>query len=118
MKSCEHCSHEDCKNIGGTWYCLECPECGVKQKAEPHYRPFKDTDELIKVWGEKGGKWQKRDITMPLIWVCEKGEEYDRGRLITSYTRTCIELDDDVFTVDYLFNNYTFLDGSVCGVEE
>ena len=32
MKSCEYCSHEDCKNIGGTWYCLDCPECGVNWK--------------------------------------------------------------------------------------
>lgn len=50
------------------WHC-DFWEPKTEQKAEPHYRPFKDTEELVKVWCEKGGKWQKRELTMPYIWV-------------------------------------------------
>ena len=90
----------------------------TEQKAEKHYRPFKDTDELIKVWGEKGGKWQKRELTMPHIWVQRK-EAKTKGQLIT-------EIGDDLYVfmgkegynMTDLFIHFTFLDGSPCGVEE
>lgn len=81
-----------------------------------HYRPFKDTDELIKVWCDKGGKWQKRELTMPHIWV--KNKERGSQELIVAYN-------GDMFLTEYaqgdmekLLEWYTFLDGSPCGVEE
>ena len=105
------------EDVAKTW-CCDNWKPKTKQKAESHYRPFKNTDELIKVWLEKGGKWQKRELTMPYIWVKRKNFPKDRGTLITS-------LDDDIVyvgicqrTMDELFDDYTFLDGSPCGVEE
>ena len=84
---------------------------------EKHLRPFKDTDELIKVWGEKGGKWQKRELTMPHIWVQEK--ESGEQSLITNFNKNGIKIDGVyVKTFEVLLGNYEFLDGSPCGVEE
>ena len=90
-------------------------------EAEKHYRPFKNTDELIKVWLEKGGKWQKRDLSMPLIWVRSKDDDSDKGCLIISYAQTGVIIADaDLVgaSMERLYSDYTFLDGSVCGVEE
>lgn len=132
---------ENCTNCGnrGNSYCscftrdksddeLSRAVCGnyirlSEQKAEPQYRAFKDTDELIKVWCEKKGEDYTGYVAgvyhdMPHIWVKRKNFPKDRGSLITS-------LDDDIVyvgicqrTMDELFDDYTFLDGSPCGVEE
>ena len=87
--------------------CCDCYTPKTEQKAVPHYRPFKDTDELVKVWCDKGGKWQKRELTMPHIWVRNKSDS--KVWLITEF---------DNRLLDYLFTNCEFLDGSPCGVEE
>lgn len=78
-----------------------------EQEAEKHYRQFRDTDELIAHWLDKGGKWQKRPLTMPLIWVRNKSDR--KAWLITEFDKRIL---------DYLFTNCEFLDGSPCGVEE
>ena len=74
------------------------------------YRPFKDTDELIKVFCEKTPKIYDKDdekLFMPYIWV--RNKENKRVWLITEF---------DNRILDYLFTNCEFLDGSPCGVEE
>lgn len=84
-------------------------------KAEKHYRPFRDTDELIKVWCEKGGKWQKRELTMPLIWVRCKANG-DRTS-VTGYTCNEVLISECWVSLEALFGSWEFLDGSPCGVE-
>lgn len=81
-----------------------------RPKAEPHYRPFKDTDELIKVWNKKfylDFKPSHDPLTMPLIWVRNKNDR--KVWLISEFDKRIL---------DYLFTNCEFLDGSPCGVEE
>ena len=90
----------------------------TKQKAEPHYRPFKDTDELIKMW------WKKKydgvpetDLDLPLIWVRHK--QVGSKSLITDFVDdTAVIVGNEGNGLRALFKNYTFLDGSPCGVEE
>lgn len=132
LKGCDNCIHADIKD-SGTMLCrmgfLDCTpphnficsdyEPKTEPKAEPHYRPFKDTDELIKVWCNKCPAHNHRDrgLTMPLIWVKNKGD--GSKVLITGFNQDdneimiydCINLTD-------LFEHFTFLDGSPCGVEE
>ena len=112
-ENCTNCSHS-CKSINP---CLRYEP--KTERAEKHYRPFANTDELIKVWLDKGGKWQKRELTMPLIWVRRK-EANTKGQLIT-------EFGDgwgvgigrgEAYNMTDLWVHFTFLDGSVCGVEE
>ena len=110
---------ENCTNcIHYTEVCLDCLKgknhrC-YKYKSEPKtekkYRPFRDTDELIKVWDAKIGtpKWgTDGDLTMPLIWVRNKRNK--KPWLINEFDKRIL---------DYLFTNCEFLDGSVCGEEE
>lgn len=97
----------------------------TEQKAEKHYRPFKDIDELLKVWCEHkcpAHNHRERDMTMPLIWVKYKGDDTDKGRLIINYSNNgCSVIDVDEIKVMLwkdLFEECVFLDGSPCGVEE
>lgn len=89
---------------------------------EKHYRPFRDTDELIKVWGEKIKDFcdEIPPIVMPLIWMRYK--ESNNRYLITAFFEEN-NGDSEVFIGQYsysmkqLFNEWEFLDGSPCGVE-
>ena len=87
---------------------------------EKHYRPFMDTDELIEKWWKLNGwsnaeaKYKDDKLRKPLIWV--KDKESGDIELISMFGR------GEVFTREYtdlndLFDEYTFLDGSPCGVE-
>ena len=85
-------------------------------EAEPHYRPFRDTDELIKAWiAERMVTYP--DLCMPHIWVrqkeCSKG-----GLLITYFGEDEVKTDMGFMTMNKLLSDYTFTDGSPCGVEE
>lgn len=87
-----------------------CEEAMISACSEKKYRPFRDTDELIKVWNAKIGtpKWgTDGDLTMPLIWVRNKSNK--KPWLINEFDKRIL---------DYLFTNCEFLDGSPCGVEE
>jgi len=93
---------------------------GNGQYEKKRYRPFDDTGELIQAWLDKGGKWQKRDLTMPLIWVRDKHREHDEC-LIVRYDRVNNKIHIagfGEFSLDSLFECFEFLDGSPCGVEE
>lgn len=130
--SCANCgSHEVCGYVQNVskFACLNrCENWKPKteQKAEPtykwvKYRPFANTDELIKVWNEKGGKWQKRELTMPHIWVQSKNSSMgldNSGVLITGYFGTGVTVDGQLYSMSALFDELVFLDGSPCGVEE
>lgn len=135
---CQSCKYKNCgfkdfntKNECDRWEAevkAEMPELiplgngqyAEKSKTEKKYRPFETIGELINEWVIKGGEWQHREKTMPLIWV--RGKNCSVNRLITSFDET--ENGDRVMicgldcSMEDLFNIYTFLDGSPCGVEE
>lgn len=86
-------------------------------KTEKHCRPFKDTDELIGAWKNKmWGGFNKN--TMPLIWVRSKFNKDHKGVLINNYFGEYVELGKVQCFLSRLFDEYTFLDGTICGVEE
>lgn len=85
-----------------------------------HYRPFKNTDELIEEWDKKLGYRDPTGLAKPYIWVKYKYDN-SKGSLITVFGDDYIYLGDkdaDIMTMYDLFNNYIFLDGSPCGVKE
>lgn len=113
----KHTDYNHCEEAKKAYACAMTNVCPNK-----HFRPFRDTDELIKVW------WKKKydgvpetDLELPLIWV-KKHDDTDRGKLIISFSNNgCSVIDVDEIEVllwEDLFNIYTFLDGSPCGVEE
>lgn len=121
-KKCEDCkkAYTDYPCVANVYHDATGQAC-KKFEAESYYRSFKDIDELVKVWYAKVGipRCLQTDgaLTMPLIWVRHK--EVGSKSLITDF------VDDYTVIVGTeengllaLFDKYTFLDGSPCGVEE
>ena len=88
-----------------------------------HYRPFKDCDELCKYWHDEKARMSTFNNSKSLIWV--KHKEYGTDNLITAYDNdnesiggSCVFIQDIWVDMKELFDNFTFCDGSVCGVEE
>lgn len=129
---------ENCTNCSARWVCpvsipnknpkltkcnaYEPLEPKIEPKAEKHYRPFKDTDELIKVWNKKfylDFKPSHDPLTMPLIWVRGKiSKNTNTGWLVTGIGYDGVALGDTSLSWEELFEDWEFLDGSPCGVEE
>ena len=138
-KNCEDCSR--CSKEGDDLICAKdgrkiyqpylAKNCSGWAERK-HYRPFRDTDELIKVWSNKCPAHNHRDrgLTMPLIWVRDKDNDVGQAQhLITDFNVTRLNEDNDGYvtgitvncidtTFDDLLEYFTFLDGSPCGVEE
>ena len=113
QKAEKHTDYNHCEDAKKAYVCAMTNAC-----PEKHYRPFKNIDELIKVWIEKSKQVHSDySLTMPYIWVrlkeCNKG-----GLLITYFGEDEVKTDVGFLTMSKLLNAYTFTDGSVCGVEE
>lgn len=90
-------------------------ECGVAEEREK-YRPFSTNKELLDTWALKI-KRQMTELCMPLIWVRDK--EDNSVSMINAF----IDIGDvsiaagDIIELKELYEQYTFLDGSPCGIE-
>ena len=97
--------------------------------SEKHYRPFKDCNEL-KVWFyinktgiSKSVAEEFSKITPPSIWVRHKFNKDDqciitRFGKIEANTIPVVEIRGMDLTMKELFENWEFLDGSLCGCLE
>lgn len=102
--NCVNCGKASCGHSGVKG--LEERTCENWQ-GKKKYRPFKNREELIETWLQVGGKWQKRELTRPFIWVRDK--EKNNEFLLSEFP-----ISDD--WLDYLYRRCTFLDGTPCGV--
>lgn len=103
----------------------------ISGSVEKHYRPFKDCDELVVAYhkraftpilAEELNKNLKK-MYRPEIWV--KSKEYGTDNLITAFDNdnesiggSCVFIQDNWVDMKELFDNFTFLDGSPCGMEK
>lgn len=125
VAGCDESKWGDCDNP--SWL----PDYEYRIKPEAEYRSFKDCDELIKtfdrLFSEHVGVNQDdiidTDLFMPQIWV--KSKEYGTKHLITSFGKIqalgmeeVVELTNMNYSMSELFDYFTFLDGSPCGVKE
>ncbi len=91
----------------------------VEEAKEKTIRPYKDTDEMIEDFK------RRFNANIPFIWIKSKGMEENK-HLITRFsdadkvTKVTINLEMVVYTIRLytLFDDYTYLDGSPCGIEE
>lgn len=112
--------HKKDKYCYGLFYLLKEPE-------EEKFRPYKDTDEMIEDFKKRYnayGGWSGKDNPMynPMIWIKTKGAEKNKY-LITRFhenTNVTMNFGQDVFTTSLptLLDDYTYLDGSPCGIME
>lgn len=81
-----------------------------------NFRPFKDTKKLIEWWFCKIG-YRAKDLTMPIIWLKNKKHGYVSN--IISYFDDFVEIETGTtkFDMKELFDNFTFLDGTPCGIQ-
>lgn len=86
------------------------------------YRPYENCGELIehwrKIWREARRFYEEYDynpsIEMPSIWVINK--DTDIREMIIGYVGVGVLLPRANLTMQELLDNYTFIDGSPCGV--
>ena len=97
---------------------IETTACEEKQT-----RPFKDCNELIEHYQKKYKSAAGCDIYFPslykpAVWVREKDTE--RDSLIVEYAPYGVTLGGEINRIGLqeLFDNYTFLDGTPCGITE
>jgi len=110
---CKGCmKYKDCTNKNGVRcrnYCVEATE----------YVPFDSVQELIDAWDSKYPQNKNRpEGTMPLIWI--KNKVKNRVYLITDFLfdkrfKDDIGTEDSNLELKELFDDYTFLDGSIIG---
>lgn len=97
----------------------------ICKKNEPKYRPFKDCRELISTWENMIG-YKAKPYTKPLIWVKVKSntnnldlDDYIGDTVcITSFENYFVRCDIANPDMEVLFDDFTFLDGSPCGIKE
>ena len=104
--ACERCIDSDRE--------IDCSKCDVQKELEQHYRPFKDTAELILHY-ERHFNVDYPPFYEPMIWVKSKATKdiylidgYD-------YEDNEVGICDDWFTLKGMFERYTFLDDSIIG---
>ena len=98
---------------------------------EKHYQPFKDCDELVECYNNRaftpivaaGLDTNRNKMFRPNIWV--KSKQYGTDNMIIAFDGdnesiggSCVFIQDIWVDMQELFDNFTFCDGSVCGVEE
>lgn len=123
-------------NLDGEWVDCDMPisfpnnhSYRVKPEGK-QYRPFKDCNELVKCWEKKMfipavmfTEDTRNKLYRPLIWV--KSKEYGTDNLITAFDGnnesiggSCVFIQDVWVDMKELFDNFTFLDGTPCGITE
>lgn len=99
------------------------------EESEKHYRPFKDCNELIEYYQKKYKSVIGCDIYFPslykpIIWLKKKDNtismitDYKYDILDDELLCSWVTLDGDNYNMQMLLEEYTFLDGSPCGVCE
>ena len=82
---------------------------------DPKYRPYKDTDELKADFFKDCPEMSKRH--RPAIWVVSKfGSEFQIGGF--TYKGKCVLISGDHYSMQELFDLFTYLDGTPCGIKE
>ena len=79
----------------------------VEEPKEKKFRPYKDTEELLSNY----------TAGTPLVWVRRKDDEKERS-LIVEYSEHTVLIGAAYYSMEELFDEFVFLDGSPCGIKE
>lgn len=115
------------KDIHGQWQ--DCGEPSFSElesyriKPAETYRPYKDINELCEAWKQLTGRTAIKN-TMPLIWVKPKRDLRNTDSVaIIGFCQendfdNSVLIDSTWLSFQELFDNFTFLDGTLCGVKQ
>lgn len=90
------------------------------EEEEEKWRPYKDTDEMIydflKRYNSYNGNCNKNNpMYNPLIWIKRTDSQYAELIVAISKKNVCANA---VYTLKMLFDDFTYLNGSPCGIKE
>lgn len=85
--------------------------CEYRIKPENKYRPYKDTDEMIEDF-KRRAEIATNKMSLPWIWIKSKKDGY--RFLLSVFGAVAV----DGITFSDLLDEYTYLDGSPCGMKE
>ena len=102
----------------------------VEEPEEKKFRPYSNPDEMIEDFKKRYnfyGGWSGKDNPMynPMIWIKSKNTGF--RHLVTDYgnddncghcNKSCIWIGSFFLVFKKLFEGYTYLDGTPCGIEE
>lgn len=93
----------------------------VEEPEEKKSRPYKDGDEFIadfkRRWEKYSGvKFHENAMSQPFIWLKHKVDKW--GELVSRIGEDGIIIDNNPYTFDEILDNFVYLDGSPCGIEE
>lgn len=89
----------------------------VEEPKKKELRPYKDTDEMIDHFC-RHFNLIPQDYRLPTLWVKNDNRKYLITRVSENTVTICFENDVHTFSLIILFYDYTWLDGSPCGIEE
>lgn len=102
----------------------------IKESQEEKFRPYSNPDEMIEDFKKRYnayGGWSGKDNPMynPMIWI--KSKDTGFRHLVTDYgdndncghcNKICIWIGTPSIMFKELFDKYTYLDGTPCGIKE
>lgn len=102
----------------------------IKESQEEKFRPYSNPDEMIEDFKRRYNSyddWSGKDNPMynPMIWI--KSKDTGFRHLVTDYgdndncghcNKICIWIGTPSINFKELYENYTYLDGTPCGIKE
>jgi len=108
-----------CKPKAGNLWCDEVDPLwnffvsDYRVKPDSKYRPYKDTEEMIADWKKRFNK-TTATYSMPLIWVTN----HKVNSVITDYAKYAVMVSGTFQSLETLYEECIYLDGSPCGKKE
>ncbi len=106
-------------NSDNCWHQASTPgwKTDTKYRIKSKYRAFKNTDELKKKWEELcPTNIHRPSLCEPFIWVRCKAN--NSTSVIIRFAGTIVTVNFANYNLEELFRNFTFLDGTPCGIED
>lgn len=88
----------------------------IEEQEEKKFRPFRNTDDMMTEFCRRSGKLHPATIDPPAIYF--KKIENGRSYIMSAFDYHSVKICHDTYNMVSLFNNFTFTDGSPCGIEE
>lgn len=88
----------------------------VKESGEKKFCPFKNTDDMMTEFCKRSGKLPLATIDPPAIYF--KNKQSGKSYILSAFDYKSVKIRHEAYDMISLFNNFTFTDGSPCGIEE
>ena len=89
----------------------------VEEPEKKKLRPYRDTDEMVDHFC-RHFNLIPQDHRLPTLWIKNDYNKYLITRVNENTVTLCVENDVYTFSLSVLAEDYTWLDGSPCGIKE